>query len=1310
MRAVVLVLLAALSLALLGSQSAFLGRSLRWRAARLPVVFRQTTPATPALAAGTTTSPPTPSVNATPTPTPTRSPTATATATPSATSGSATATATSSSPSATASANRTATASPSPSATIPSFAASSNASITATPTPTSTPTATPTPTPPPSPAASTTVVPVPVPSFSPPANNTAVLDVLADASGVSSSLFNDATFRKAFIGNLTQSLQGECARCSYPSQINTTSLVARPGQFEDAHSKSTHSQGSPTTSTIVVAERWLPAAVADGDDDDPLQWHLAANLDELLPGLWAAVRAPADSNTTAVAIQVSTAPSDVGHVSNLINGSLFLSSVLETAASAPRAEMKVVSITEHTGTITATPTPIAMPSASSSSVPSGAIAGIVVGFVAAATVAAVGIFFWRRYRRRKAEQDALLTKAAAAAATQKYREQQAAKAAEEAAKRLLSGAGGPMPAVPSVAADPLYNGMSAGRHAGLVTLRELARARILQGMMRIVKIAEEHAREVLTTGTAVGWASGGGGGTVTKKLAVVVVADRRALAILSAACRLTDLIQEGALVVESLEGEREAMTRLSAVYFVTPSARSLERLVADFPRPDAATPRRGTDPAIGGRAVMPPATIKYRAAHVFTTARVPDEMLKQLRDAPVLVQRLLTFTELNLDLMAIEQRVFSLDHGRALEVLFGPAEGAAGLSAPHRMALALEKQEMVQEIARNLLTLCHLIGEVPRIRYQRSACGVAESVAQALHEAIEEYEASVPGGMRGAQQTAQELTVTAADADSPTSERAAERSHTVLIILDRSIDPVAPLLHEFTYQAMCNDLLAVDTVDTGGARYAYTVRGKDAEAPVPQEALLDEYADAAWPELRHLHLMDVIGRINAAIRGSVATPRSGLSRDEDVLSASGAPSLWPALTESPRFLSPMQQQRIGKYAVHMDLVDCCMRLFRERHLQRTALCEQDLACGLIDCQGKSMEAAEAAQRTALILRDEHVPIEDKIRLLAVVVATMDVSARDVDDLLDAMGDVGSGKEVISGLLRSMLGVHLRKDVAEVQALAARALRHFQGGGGNGAPHTHDLSRFVPLVRDVAEAAARGRLSTRAFPTVTGQREDEAADGAAPPERTRSRSCSRDREGSARLPSTASQRVCSVRRRRSSSAVRRRSRSSEDLERGGGVRDAPYLSEDEGAGDAAKKVDTADTSSPRQRIILFVVGGACASETRAAYEISEACSANVYLGATHILTPARMVESLRALGRHDAVNTRRFHGTELDAPAGSGADAGGGSARGRNPLERGTVTTPRRTPRNGNGFDDTHGTGGNGRRRRSSSLSRFFYRR
>jgi syntaxin-binding protein 1 len=35
------------------------------------------------------------------------------------------------------------------------------------------------------------------------------------------------------------------------------------------------------------------------------------------------------------------------------------------------------------------------------------------------------------------------------------------------------------------------------------------------------------------------------------------------------------------------------------------------------------------------------------------------------------------------------------------------------------------------------------------------------------------------------------------------------RPKAVLLILDRSMDPAAPLLHDFWYQAMVNDLLPV---------------------------------------------------------------------------------------------------------------------------------------------------------------------------------------------------------------------------------------------------------------------------------------------------------------------------------------------------------------------------------------------------------------------------------------------------------------------------------------------------------------------
>ena len=38
----------------------------------------------------------------------------------------------------------------------------------------------------------------------------------------------------------------------------------------------------------------------------------------------------------------------------------------------------------------------------------------------------------------------------------------------------------------------------------------------------------------------------------------------------------------------------------------------------------------------------------------------------------------------------------------------------------------------------------------------------------------------------------------------------ASRPRGVLFITDRTMDVFAPFLHEFTYQAMCNDLLPID--------------------------------------------------------------------------------------------------------------------------------------------------------------------------------------------------------------------------------------------------------------------------------------------------------------------------------------------------------------------------------------------------------------------------------------------------------------------------------------------------------------------
>jgi syntaxin-binding protein 1 len=1193
-----------------------------------------------------------------------------------------------------------------------------------------------------------------------------VLNLLVNSGNVSLALYQETAFQETFTQTLISNLQSQCVRCENASSIQLTLFKSQAGYFIPGHGSSTtnsnnnnnnnnsSSDRGPTTAPVVTTRRllarWLRRlAINHSSKKTPEQRQQFVFVWRQSSGQQAS-----DNSTTqvAVALQVTANPADIPTVENRTTSGL-LSAVVATASNITDASMQVVSRAVAFGN--GAEDPFNVPASSSSSSPSiGVIVGVVVGTVAGVLIAAIfGFLLWRRCRRQRAKEEALRTKEAAEAAARKYREQQSAMAAAAAAQRLTSGAGRPIP--PPLPQDgyAMDDALSRARYAGVVSLRELARARILQGMMRIVRAAEAEASSSFVAANE-----------SNRKMVFLIIADRRSLAVLSAACRLTDLIQEGAFVVESLESEREPLPRMSAVYFVSPQLTSFERLVADFP--DSQTglvpamlsmDRWKTASGLGASAgvgAMPPAprsekvgsgsvstasgairtprarkavtsstTLgsetgsfpgpRYRAAHVFTTARVPDQLLSLLRQSSCLVQRLLTFTELNLDFMAIEERIFSLDYVDALTVLYSPLMRAMDQDSRASLTTAGElgpqqeqyRRPLTQEIAQNLLMLCHLIGEVPTIRYQRSESGVAQVIAEKLVEAIKDYEANVPGGMRGAQLQATGLEH-ATESTSAGKLGEAASSSTLLLILDRSIDMVAPFLHEYTYQAMCNDLLSADALDSGTTRYTYVVRqGESAEGGVTREAFLDEYADTAWARLRHLHIADAISEISDELQSSSQSSlRSTLgnattSRYPMASSSNGGPSRASTLPYD-------QMQKLSKYAIHMDILDCLMHRFNDRYLQRTSLCEQDLACGLVDCHGNVIPATEAAQRTALILQDPHVPLEDKVRLLAIVVVTMEVSARDVEDLLDAMGDVGLGREVVSALLQMRLGVTLAKDPGERQALAERALRYFRASRGE----SYDLSRYVPFVREVLEAAARNRLSRSRFPVLfsTEREQSERSQLEEPTPRGRSRSLSREREAAGRVGSRF--RAASVRRRRSSSVVRRRSDSVDDLERGSG-REVSSASEDDTPQHGPDRVP--ESKRPRRRVIVFIAGGMCASEMRVAYEISAELPLNVYLGATHVLTPARTLEALREISQGSFAA-----GTDRERQLGSSAAYSRGSMAAPF-LLAGSRTSRMPEPEMSSSNASSIGAmslqtdaseGLAPRRRRSSSLSRFFSRR
>ena len=89
------------------------------------------------------------------------------------------------------------------------------------------------------------------------------------------------------------------------------------------------------------------------------------------------------------------------------------------------------------------------------------------------------------------------------------------------------------------------------------------------------------------------------------------------------------------------------------------------------------------------------------------------------------------------------------------------------------------------------------------------------------------------------------------------------------------MDTMAPFLHEFTYQAMANDLLPIEN----GTKYTYKFQTAVGAFEDKTATLSD--ADTVWTEVRHMHMREAIDKLmadfnqfmqdNAGFKGYVLT-------------------------------------------------------------------------------------------------------------------------------------------------------------------------------------------------------------------------------------------------------------------------------------------------------------------------------------------------------------------------------------------------------------------------------------------------------
>ena len=83
------------------------------------------------------------------------------------------------------------------------------------------------------------------------------------------------------------------------------------------------------------------------------------------------------------------------------------------------------------------------------------------------------------------------------------------------------------------------------------------------------------------------------------------------------------------------------------------------------------------------------------------------------------------------------------------------------------------------------------------------------------------------------------------------------RPRGVLIITDRSMDLFAPVLHEFTYQAMIHDLLPLKEGDK--LYYRTALDGSDKSGAAKDVEISEK--DSIWVKNRHLHMKDLLEKL-----------------------------------------------------------------------------------------------------------------------------------------------------------------------------------------------------------------------------------------------------------------------------------------------------------------------------------------------------------------------------------------------------------------------------------------------------------------
>ena len=389
------------------------------------------------------------------------------------------------------------------------------------------------------------------------------------------------------------------------------------------------------------------------------------------------------------------------------------------------------------------------------------------------------------------------------------------------------------------------------------------------------------------------------------------------------------------------------------------------------------------------------------------------------------------------------------------------------------------------------------------------------------------------------------------------------RPQATLIITDRSMDIMAPLVHEFTYQAMAHDLLPIKEGDK--VTYRTVINQGTPEAEEKDMELSDK--DKIWVENRHRHMKDTIDKLMGDFRKFLEQNPHFANENADTTSLN---TIRDMLAGLPQF-----QEMKEAYSLHLTMAQECMNIFQHQKLPDIASSEQTMATGLDEDNRKPKNMLESVVQ---LLDDEAIKAPDRLRLIILYVLYRDgVILEDIKRLL-AHASLSQQDADVLASLETLGGRTIRQDLKDVKH--PRHVLFPKDPKTSQVSEEYSLSRFDPAIKPMLEAVTRGTLDQTDFPYVKPPMDPN-----------------------------------------------------EDMliAQGGSLR----------AGRPNWAAAGRRPAENRQRIIVFMAGGATYSESRACYEVGAERSRDIILASSHMLSPQLYV---RQLG--DLCRSRR----QLDLPA------------------------------------------------------------